>query len=134
MVNDMKITPFFMEGEWCAVGIEALHYSGWVLLREYAEKEYPWTFRTDSILVQSAPLEEPMHSMYHFNPSDRLLSVNDFDICIDGEHHSVALERYRVEVISMTEVLLYDLEDVSEEPGEYYLRIRLRREPFRKSS
>lgn len=112
-------------GKWQMVCWKIRTADGWQMLSRYREKEYDWEFRPGGILIERAAGQEPILTIYCYNPIERLLLVDCSDYTDDGYLFFCSEDRYRVDFLSDKYFVLYDLGGVKVEPDDYVLKLEM---------
>lgn len=133
MPADMKPinlkSKHLFRGTWKIVSLYCnVQGQGWTLFKKYGRNSFIWTFtQKDYRLIEQRKGEDATLTEYSYFPSDKQLYIDRSDYEPDGFCNICINDRYRVEKINDSELWLYDLEDVENEPEDYRFKMKIRR-------
>lgn len=135
-------TPInFFSGEWEVAGLYIrTTKGGWKQCKTYNTNIQTWTFIEERILnfymgnsacegtlTERSPSQKELSTKFAYYPQERKLFIDRSAYAEDGFCEACINEKYRVEPVSLSELWLYNLEDVGNEPEDYMLRVKMRR-------
>lgn len=111
-----EITPYSIEGDWDWRDISVSMPQGWIPLTEMCKGEHIWCFRADGIMTSKENGRTRYVVKYMFDFERLSLILDGYQMNNNGEPHTLIYEQYRIKFNTLSELYLYDREDV--EAGE----------------